>query len=100
MPLLTHPSTPLPSPTIAVLPKVLHYGLKIEVPNTPWVFDKHHHYDFDAMMCPPWDLKCVAIGKEGTGGQISSRRGLVGEHPCKGQSDSWIVCHGSDSSKV
>ncbi|KAK9863378.1 hypothetical protein WJX84_005251 [Apatococcus fuscideae] len=37
-------------------PKVLHYGLLWDVPNTEWKFDKHWHYGFDAYKCPPWNL--------------------------------------------
>ncbi|KFM28780.1 hypothetical protein F751_6301 [Auxenochlorella protothecoides] len=60
-----HSAMLYPGYNVKVLPKVLHYGLKIEVPNTPWVFDKHYHYDFDAMMCPPWDLNDPPAGKKG-----------------------------------
>lgn len=40
----------------AVPPKVLHYGLKYEVAETEYAFDKHWHYHFDATLCPPWDM--------------------------------------------
>lgn len=35
-------------------PKVLHYGLLWEVAGTGYKFDKHWHYDFDPLKCPPW----------------------------------------------
>eukprot|EP00884_Botryococcus_braunii_P008933 jgi/Botrbrau1/18040/Bobra.0062s0028.1 len=37
-------------------PKVLHYGLLYEVPNTGYKFDKHWHYNFDPLICPPWNI--------------------------------------------
>ncbi len=43
--------TPLPEP-----PKVLHYGLLWQVPGTQYSFDKHWHYQFDPLSCPPWNL--------------------------------------------
>ena len=40
----------------AVPPKVLHYGLHWEVARSGYEFDKHWFFDFDALMCPPWNL--------------------------------------------
>lgn len=40
----------------AVPPKVLHYGLDWKIGKTNYEFDKHWFYDFDALMCPPWNL--------------------------------------------
>lgn len=40
----------------AVPPKVLHYGLDWKIGKTGYEFDKHWFYDFDALMCPPWNL--------------------------------------------
>ncbi|KAK9864376.1 hypothetical protein WJX84_004323, partial [Apatococcus fuscideae] len=37
-------------------PRVLHYGLLWDIPNTDFKFDKHWHYGFDAYKCPPWNL--------------------------------------------
>lgn len=42
--------------SVAVPPKVLHYGLHWEVGKTGYEFDKHWFYDFDALQCPPWNL--------------------------------------------
>ncbi|CAK0787343.1 hypothetical protein CVIRNUC_010562 [Coccomyxa viridis] len=39
-----------------VPPKVLHYGLDWKIGKTGYEFDKHWFYDFDALMCPPWNL--------------------------------------------
>lgn len=44
-------------------PMVLHYGLKYRVAGTKYQFDKHWHYDFDALKCPPWNLT-VSRGPE------------------------------------
>ena len=40
----------------AVPPKVLHYGLHWEIGNTKYEFDKHWHFNFDALQCPPWNM--------------------------------------------
>ena len=40
----------------AVPPKVLHYGLHWEIARSGYEFDKHWFFDFDALMCPPWNL--------------------------------------------
>jgi hypothetical protein len=37
-------------------PSVLHYGILWEVAGTGYSFDKHWHYDFDALACPPWHM--------------------------------------------
>lgn len=37
-------------------PMVLHYGLLWNVEGTDYSFDKHWHYGFDPLACPPWDL--------------------------------------------
>jgi hypothetical protein len=37
-------------------PKVLHYGLLWSVPGTEYSFDKHWHYSFDPLTCPPWNI--------------------------------------------
>lgn len=42
--------------TVAVPPKVLHYGLHWEIGSYGYEFDKHWFYDFDALQCPPWNL--------------------------------------------
>ena len=38
-------------------PQLLHYGLKHSVNTTEgfFAFDKHWHFDFDPMQCPPWN---------------------------------------------
>jgi hypothetical protein len=37
-------------------PQLLHYGLRHTVNTTEGLFqwDKHWHFDFDPMQCPPW----------------------------------------------
>ncbi len=35
---------------------MLHYGLLWRVPNTDYSFDKHWHYQFDPLSCPPWNI--------------------------------------------
>jgi len=35
---------------------VLHYGLLWNVPGTNYSFDKHWHYGFDQLTCPPWQI--------------------------------------------
>ncbi|GAB4815655.1 hypothetical protein N2152v2_002701 [Parachlorella kessleri] len=37
-------------------PKVLHYGLHWSVKGYNYEFDKHWHFDFDPLVCPPWEL--------------------------------------------
>lgn len=39
-------------------PHVLHYGLlwQVHSPEKEYSFDKHWHFGFDPLMCPPWDL--------------------------------------------
>ncbi len=37
-------------------PNVLHYGLLYQVENTDYKFDKHWYKDYDALVCPPWDV--------------------------------------------
>ncbi|EFN59242.1 hypothetical protein CHLNCDRAFT_138234 [Chlorella variabilis] len=53
-------------------PKVLHYGLLWNVPGTDYSFDKHWHYSFDPLSCPPWE-----IGKS----PRESRKGLFAHPP-------------------
>ena len=36
----------------AGIPKVMHYGLEFKVEG--YTFDKHMHFDFDVLKCPPW----------------------------------------------
>jgi hypothetical protein len=38
---------------------VLHYGLKWAVAGTTYEFDKHWGsiYEFDALACPPWNIR-------------------------------------------
>lgn len=36
------------------IPRLIHYGLTHTV--LDYSYDKHNHVDFDAFMCPPWDL--------------------------------------------
>eukprot|EP00798_Chlamydomonas_sp_ICE-L_P009971 gene9972-7848_t len=36
------------------MPKLMHYGLRFEVEQ--YKFDKHAHFGFDALACPPWDM--------------------------------------------
>lgn len=36
---------------------MLHYGILWTVSGTAYAFDKHWHYDFDALACPPWNLR-------------------------------------------
>lgn len=36
------------------IPKLMHYGLQFQVEE--YKFDKHWHYGFDVMKCPPWDM--------------------------------------------
>lgn len=43
-------------PLLPEPPKVLHYGLLWQVPGTQYSFDKHWHYQFDPLSCPPWDV--------------------------------------------
>ena len=38
---------------------MLHYGILWNLSGTGYAFDKHWHYDFDALACPPWDMRCV-----------------------------------------
>lgn len=50
---------PLPPPPLcptAEPPKVIHYGLLWNVPGTDYSFDKHWHYQFNPLVCPPWDI--------------------------------------------
>ena len=35
---------------------MLHYGLLWSVPGTEYKFDKHWHYQFDPLTCPPWNV--------------------------------------------
>lgn len=35
---------------------MLHYGLLWRVPGTDYSFDKHWHYQFDPLSCPPWQI--------------------------------------------
>ena len=53
-------------------PKVLHYGLLWQVPGTPYSFDKHWHYQFNPLACPPWDVGCAALGGAGVPGGACS----------------------------
>jgi hypothetical protein len=41
-------------PAIPGIPKVMHYGLLFDV--NGYKFDKHWHYGFNVMTCPPWSL--------------------------------------------
>ncbi|KAG1663022.1 hypothetical protein FOA52_016037 [Chlamydomonas sp. UWO 241] len=45
------------------IPRLMHYGLLFEVQG--YKFDKHWHYDFDVMKCPPWDLSSPSSRKAG-----------------------------------
>ena len=38
------------------LPNVLHYGLLYGLEETGWQFDKHWYQEFDALVCPPWQI--------------------------------------------
>ena len=38
---------------------MLHYGILWNISGTSYAFDKHWHYDFDALACPPWGVRCV-----------------------------------------
>jgi hypothetical protein len=38
-------------------PHVLHYGLLWSVADSDYQFDKHWHYGFDPLKCPPWNLR-------------------------------------------
>jgi hypothetical protein len=44
---------PLPADPV----RLLHYGILWNVSGTGYSFDKHWHYDFDALACPPWSLR-------------------------------------------
>jgi peptidyl serine alpha-galactosyltransferase len=66
-----HSAMLYPGYELTELPKVLHYGLLWEVKGGSYddkmdtrtaaagryVFDKHWHYDFNPLKCPPWDLR-------------------------------------------
>ena len=41
---------------ITEAPYVLHYGLHFEV-SGGFSFDKHRHFGFDPLLCPPWDFQ-------------------------------------------
>ena len=46
---------------------MLHYGLLWQVPGTDYSFDKHWHYDFNPLVCPPWVIGCDGGGGGGGG---------------------------------
>jgi hypothetical protein len=73
----THP-TPLAEP-----PKVLHYGLLWNVPGTQYSFDKHWHYSFDPLSCPPWQIGWAAHGLAAGGGQAARWRGRRDGQGCQ-----------------
>lgn len=39
----------------AAMPRVLHYGLRWDIPGSSWEFDKHWYQDFDVLQCAPWN---------------------------------------------
>jgi hypothetical protein len=52
-----------PGYEVSEAPAVLHYGLVWDVVGPEkYSFDKHWHYDFDPLKCPPWDLSPGADG--------------------------------------
>lgn len=59
------PGLPLPTPS-AEPPHVLHYGLLWRVPGTDYSFDKHWHYQFDPLSCPPWQIGWAPRAGRGT----------------------------------
>jgi hypothetical protein len=59
------PHAPSPPQSLLLLctaetPKVLHYGLLWQVAGTQYSFDKHWHYQFDPLSCPPWEIGWVS----------------------------------------
>lgn len=53
--------------------RVLHYGILWEVgAGSGYSFDKHWHYDFQALACPPWNL---------SSSPHSAKRGLFAHPP-------------------
>ncbi|KAL4426165.1 hypothetical protein ABPG77_007447 [Micractinium sp. CCAP 211/92] len=67
-----HTAMLYPGYEVAEPPHVLHYGLLWRVPNTDYSFDKHWHYQFDPLSCPPWNI--------GTNPR-ESRKGLFAHPP-------------------
>ncbi|KAL4443932.1 hypothetical protein ABPG75_011669 [Micractinium tetrahymenae] len=51
-----HTAMLYPGYEVAEPPHVLHYGLLWHVPGTDYSFDKHWHYQFDPLSCPPWQI--------------------------------------------
>ena len=51
-----HTAMLYPAYEVTEPPKVLHYGLYWKVHGTNYEFDKHWHYTFDALSCPPWEI--------------------------------------------
>ena len=43
-----------PGYAVKDIPIIVHYGLKHKVAN--YTFDKHEHFDFDPLRCPPWNM--------------------------------------------
>jgi hypothetical protein len=64
-------------------PKVLHYGLLWNVPGTQYSFDKHWHYSFDPLSCPPWQIGWAAHGLAAGGGQAARWRGRRDGQGCQ-----------------
>lgn len=54
--LVHHTAMLYPGYEVLEPPKVLHYGLLWQVPGTQYSFDKHWHYQFDPLSCPPWNV--------------------------------------------
>lgn len=57
---------------------MLHYGLLWRVPNTDYSFDKHWHYQFDPLSCPPWNIGWVGRWTSRARGQAEPRLGAAG----------------------
>ncbi|KAI7838943.1 hypothetical protein COHA_007303 [Chlorella ohadii] len=54
--LMRYPGYAVDRETYEDPPSVLHYGILWNVSGTDYAFDKHWHYDFDALACPPWNM--------------------------------------------
>lgn len=50
------PPQPSQSYYITEAPYVLHYGLDFQVTGG-FSFDKHRHFGFNPLVCPPWDFQ-------------------------------------------
>lgn len=51
-----HTAMLYPGYDVSEPPHVLHYGLLWSVPGTDYSFDKHWFYQFDPLVCPPWEI--------------------------------------------